>query len=116
MALGAWRRMCRRPDVQTLLACGQRQYEVPFSLRMPPHARSGAPDPDSPAAPLIVRGVIDCVVVGADRSVAVLEFKTGRPRPSHQQQLDTYVQAARILFPGSTVTGTLVYDSVAPDV
>jgi hypothetical protein len=40
----------------------------------------------------------------------VVEFKTGRPRPIHQRQLDLYVDAARRLHPGApAVLGTLLY-------
>jgi hypothetical protein len=38
-----------------------------------------------------------------------LDFKTGAPRESDQRQLEIYVAAARALFPGSSVTGQLVY-------
>ncbi|MDQ3346676.1 MAG: UvrD-helicase domain-containing protein [Acidobacteriota bacterium] len=107
-ALDAYQRMRRRQDVHMLLASGQRQYEVPSSMRMPPD-----PQPAAVAAtsPVILRGVIDCVIVCVDGSVVVLEFKTGRPRRSHERQLDTYVHAARSLFPEATVRGQLVYDT-----
>ncbi|MDQ3213485.1 MAG: UvrD-helicase domain-containing protein, partial [Acidobacteriota bacterium] len=88
-ALDAWRRMRLRHDVQMLLASGQRLYEVPFSFRRRPEPQPPAPEASLAPRPLILRGIIDCVVIRSDGSAVVLEFKTGGPRPSHQRQLDT---------------------------
>jgi ATP-dependent helicase/nuclease subunit A len=106
-ALDLWRRMRLREDVASLMASGQRLYEVPFSRRLPREATRG----DSGPEVVVLRGTIDCVVVGTDGTVVVVEFKTGRPRISHQQQLDIYVDAARLLFPGASVSGQLIYAS-----
>jgi RecB family endonuclease NucS len=57
----------------------------------------------------IVRGTIDCLVGRTSGGVDVLEFKTARPHPSHEAQLQQYVEAVRALFPGVPVTGRLVY-------
>jgi ATP-dependent helicase/nuclease subunit A len=73
----------------------RRIHEVPFSLTR--------------ADGTIVRGAIDAVVEHPDGRVEVLEFKTGRPRPEHEQQLALYVEAARALFPNATVEGRVVY-------
>jgi ATP-dependent helicase/nuclease subunit A len=99
-ALDAWRRLNTRPEVSALLAAGRPLFEVPFSLHS--HA---------PGAPPILRGSIDCVVLAPDGAVTVLEFKTGGRHAVHQQQLDVYVEAARLLFPaaGGRVEGRLVY-------
>jgi ATP-dependent helicase/nuclease subunit A len=72
-----------------------RIHEVPFSLTRPDGT--------------IVRGAIDALVEHRDGRIEVLEFKTGRPRPEHQQQLALYVTAARALFPGAEVEGRIVY-------
>ena len=88
------RAIAGRPDVRELLASGERLHEVPFSTS------SGGS---------VVRGVIDCLVIRPDGAVVVVEFKTGRAQPSHRAQLDTYVAAARELFPGRAVSGVLVY-------
>jgi RecB family endonuclease NucS len=48
-----------------------------------------------------------------DGAITILEFKTGRPRPEHQQQLELYAQAAKRLFPGAVVDGLLVYPDAA---
>jgi ATP-dependent exoDNAse (exonuclease V) beta subunit len=72
--------------------------EVPFSLLT--RHEAGA---------VILRGTIDCVIQKDDGSFVILEFKTGRPSPSHQRQLDLYVEAVTALFPGAVVTGELVY-------
>jgi ATP-dependent helicase/nuclease subunit A len=119
-ALHAWRRLRGRADVAALLAAGEPMYEVPFSLVL---EEGGAPDahlraPERAArsggqaerrAPSIVRGSIDCLIRNADGSATVLEFKTGRPRPSHDRQLELYVRAARACLPDVTVEGKLIY-------
>ena len=61
----------------------------------------------------MLRGTIDCLVRADDGSVTVVEFKTGRPRASHQSQLDIYVEAVRALVPDASVTGRLVYPDPA---
>lgn len=80
-------------------------FEVPFSLH----------DPGSAGAcvtPQFVTGVIDCVAKEGDgKQVRVLEFKTGVARPEHQLQLEQYVAAARVMFPGTLVEGRLLYPS-----
>ncbi|MBA3885943.1 MAG: UvrD-helicase domain-containing protein [Acidobacteria bacterium] len=98
VALDAWRRMRGRPDVAALLEGERPLYEVPFSLRS-----------NQPGAPAVLRGSIDCLVLHEDGSVTVVEFKTGGRRPGHQLQLDVYLEAARMLFPGAAVDGRLIY-------
>ena len=106
-------RITARDDVRSLLGGGQRLYEVPFSLRAAHPSPSADADRQGQAGletgSLILRGTIDCLVVREDGSVLVLEIKTGVPRPSHQQQLDIYLAAARALFPAVPVTGQLIY-------
>ena len=41
--------------------------------------------------------------------MTVLELKTGKPAPEHDQQLEMYLTAARAMFPGTPVEGKLVY-------
>ena len=97
-SLVIWRRLAARPDVRSVLSAGQALYEVPFSMvKGQGSARS------------ILCGVIDCLVQKDDGSVVVVEFKTGRPSPPHQRQLDLYVEAARALYPNSLVEGCLIY-------
>jgi ATP-dependent helicase/nuclease subunit A len=95
-ALAAWRRVRVRSDVAELLSSGRVLFEVPFSLR-----RRGD-------EAVILRGVIDCLVIRPD-VVTVVEFKAGRRRATDQRQLDVYVEAARVLFPGFRVDGRLIY-------
>jgi ATP-dependent exoDNAse (exonuclease V) beta subunit len=97
----AFLQLAWRPDVRAWLAAGQAHFEVPFSF-VPP----GEPG-------VIVRGSIDCLVIYPDGTVRILEFKTGVPRPEHAHQLDIYVEAARHVFPGATVTGELVYPALS---
>jgi ATP-dependent helicase/nuclease subunit A len=94
----AYRATCGRADVQALCASGERLHEVPFTM----NTDQG-----------IVRGTIDCLVRRGDGAITILEFKTGRPRPEHQQQLELYAQAAKRLFPGAVVDGLLVYPDAA---
>ena len=89
--------MRSQPEVAELLESGERLHELPFSFLAP-----GQPG-------RVLRGTIDCLVRRPDGSIVVIEFKTGAPSPSHQAQLDIYVQAARALFPGATVSGQVVY-------
>ena len=63
---------------------------------------------------MILRGTFDCLVQRRDGGITVLELKTGEPAPEHEQQLSTYVTAARALFPGMRVEGKLVYAHVDP--
>jgi ATP-dependent exoDNAse (exonuclease V) beta subunit len=58
---------------------------------------------------VIVRGMIDCLVRRPDGSIAILEFKTGKQRAWHQEQLALYVEAARRLFPAALVEGHVIY-------
>ena len=95
-AITTFRALRSRKDVTALLASGERVHEVPFSLRRPGSDRA------------LVRGTIDCLVM-RDDDVVVVEFKTGRKRAEHQAQLDVYVEAARVLFPQSRVSGVLIY-------
>ncbi|MEO8680178.1 MAG: UvrD-helicase domain-containing protein [Vicinamibacterales bacterium] len=82
-----------QPGLQAILAAGAPIFEVPFSVR---HSDGH-----------IVRGSIDCLVMG-DR-VTVVEFKTGGPQPQHQRQLELYVEAIGAVLPGRNVEGRLVY-------
>ena len=110
-AVDLWRDMRTRREVVELLASGLRLYEVPFSMRIAgSEAQLLSAEPEaSDAGAIILRGTIDCLVLRDDGSVVVLELKTGRPRNSHRQQLDLYIQAARALFPDAAVSGHLIY-------
>jgi ATP-dependent exoDNAse (exonuclease V) beta subunit len=89
----SYRMLARRADVESVYCSGQRWHEVPFVMRLEGRA---------------LRGTIDCLV-HTGRSIAVLEFKTGRRRPEHAAQVDLYRKAAVQLFPGMTVEAYLVY-------
>lgn len=89
--------MMRQPEVVQLLERGEPLYEVPFSMLV-----AGTP-------PRILRGRVDCLIRHADGSMTVVEFKTGRPAPGHQAQLDVYVHAVQELFPQAGVVGRLIY-------
>jgi ATP-dependent helicase/nuclease subunit A len=97
-AIVAWQRIRSRPDVDRLLNSGQCLHEVPFSLRREVGGRS-----------IVLRGTIDCLIQRNDGSILVVEFKTGRRRAVHEQQLAVYVAAARSLFPESSVEGQIIY-------
>ncbi len=89
--------MRNQPGVIAAIDGAQCLYEVPVSVVREAGEREG------------LRGVIACLVLRPDGNVVVLDFKTGAPRESDQRQLEIYVAAARALFPGSSVTGQLVY-------
>jgi ATP-dependent helicase/nuclease subunit A len=95
-ALALYRALESRNDVRADLASGVAHFEVPFALRV------AHPE-------IVLRGSIDCLVERPDGSVLVLEFKTGRPKPEHQRQLETYLDAARAMFPGAVVEGRVLY-------
>ena len=56
-----------------------------------------------------LRGNIDCLVRSQSGQVTVLEFKTGRRRQEHLEQIGLYRRAAGSLFPGLAVDALLVY-------
>jgi ATP-dependent exoDNAse (exonuclease V) beta subunit len=92
-AAAAYRVFAVNPDVRRIYLAGEPWHEVPFSLEVDGR---------------IVHGAIDCLIYG-DRSVTVLEFKTGGPRPEHREQAELYRQAATALFPDAAVEARLVY-------
>jgi ATP-dependent exoDNAse (exonuclease V) beta subunit len=93
-----WTTVAAREDVVRLLESTEVMAEVPFSLRTDDDGRT-----------ILLRGTIDGVALAPDGRVTVVEFKTGQPRPFHEEQLALYVRAARELFPGRAVEGRLVY-------
>ena len=93
-AVEFYRLICGRSDVRELYAAGPRLHEVPFTAHL-----------DGVG----VRGTIDCLIRTSPSEIAVLEFKTGRPRTEHQAQLDVYRRAAERLFPSFSVDARLVY-------
>jgi ATP-dependent helicase/nuclease subunit A len=98
-AASAYLALCRHPEVRGFYAVPGILHEVPFAF-----AEDGA----------VVRGTIDCLVPISPGEVAVLEFKTGRPRPEHAEQLARYARVAAALFPGSAVAGKLIYTELGP--
>jgi ATP-dependent helicase/nuclease subunit A len=86
-----------RADVRATLESAPCFYEVPFSLWM------------TLDGPVVIRGVIDCLVVPDVGDIVVLDFKTGMPRESDQRQMAIYEEAARRAFPGREVRGLLAY-------
>jgi ATP-dependent helicase/nuclease subunit A len=93
-AAAAYQVLRSRRDICDLYAAGEAIHEVPFTM-----TADGA----------IVRGTIDCIVRGPAGHVTVLEFKTGRYRPEHAEQIQLYRRAAEAVFPGSSVDVRLVY-------
>jgi len=93
--------LSRHPDVSATYGAERVLHEVPFALL----------DGDQ-----MVRGTIDCLAQTGPNQLTVLEFKTGRPRPWHQHQVDLYRRAAEAFQPGAEVKGHLVYASAGtPD-
>ena len=63
----------------------------------------------------VIAGTVDRLLV-TDREVAVLDFKTGRVPadeaavpPAHRAQMQAYVEALRVIFPGRTIRAALLY-------
>ena len=73
-ARDAYLALCAQPALSTALESGEALFEVPFSVR-------------PAASQMILRGTFDCLVSGRDGGVTVLELKTGKPLPEHEQQL-----------------------------
>lgn len=88
--------LCAQQTLSQALDAGDALFEVPFSVR-------------PAASQMILRGTFDCLIQRRDGGVIVLELKTGKPAPEHDQQLQIYLTAARAMFPGTPVEGTLVY-------
>jgi hypothetical protein len=99
-AAAIWTSLRGRGDVGGLLDAATVLTEVPFSMRH-----------DAADGPAIVRGTIDCLAIADSGEVTVVEFKTGGAHRSHQLQLELYVAAAQSLFPGTPVSGRLIYNS-----
>jgi ATP-dependent exoDNAse (exonuclease V) beta subunit len=104
-AIDVWIAIMRQPEVAQLLESGERLHELPFSIVLPrPAPVEGPETPDR-----VLRGTVDCLIRHADGSMTVVEFKTGRARPSHQAQLGIYLRAVEGLFPDAVVTARLIY-------
>jgi len=86
--------LCTRPQVAAVYGSSEILHEVPFAL-----SEEGR----------IVRGTIDCLARTSTDEVTVLEFKTGRPRAWHQEQLRIYQKAAQALFPANQIVAEVVY-------
>ena len=92
----AYLALCGQPTLLQALESGDALFEVPFSVR-------------PASSQMILRGTFDCLILGRDGGVTVLELKTGKPAPEHGEQLEMYLTAARAMFPGTHVEGMLVY-------
>jgi len=64
----------------------------------------------------IVRGTVDCLIESASGVFTLLEFKSGRERPEHRQQVQMYLQALRQVFPGAVMDAWVVYTGARPAV
>ena len=95
-ACDAYRALSAQPALSSALESGEAFFEVTFSVR-------------SAGSAAILRGTFDGLVRRRDGGVTVLELKTGKAIPEHEQQLSIYLTAARALFPGTAVEGKLVY-------
>ena len=95
-ARSAYLALCGQRTLSQALESGNALFEVPFSVR-----------PGS--SQTILRGTFDCLIQRSDGGMTVLELKTGKPAPEHEQQLEMYLTAARAMFPGTPVEGKLIY-------
>lgn len=97
-ACDAYLALCVQPALADALASGDALFEVPFSIHLA-------------SSKMILRGTFDCLIRRHDGGITLLEFKTGTSIPEHEEQLSTYLAAARALFPEARVDGRLVYAS-----
>ena len=95
-ARSAYLALCGQRALSQALESGDALFEVPFSVR-------------PASSQMILRGTFDCLIQRRDGGMTVLELKTGKPAPEHDQQLEMYLTAARAMFPGTPVEGKLVY-------
>ncbi|HEU0310049.1 MAG TPA: double-strand break repair helicase AddA, partial [Sphingomicrobium sp.] len=66
----------------------------------------------------VIAGTVDRLCIAADR-VRVVDFKTGRNvpfdldaiPPAHRAQMEAYVDALKVIFPGRSVEASLLYTS-----
>ncbi|NOT45969.1 MAG: hypothetical protein HOP14_15315, partial [Acidobacteria bacterium] len=96
-ATDTYRRLCGRADVRALMARGQPWHEVPIA----------APRDEGPPR----RGSVDLLIQATDGTLVVVEFKTGRPRLDHTEQVEFYRAAVSSAFPGAPVEVHLIYDT-----
>jgi ATP-dependent helicase/nuclease subunit A len=96
-AMALYRALWARRDVRELLASGECLYEVPVSFL------------DPGAGGSVVRGAVDCLVAAADGTLTVVEFKTGVPRPEHEQQAALYARAVQDAFQTAGVRSVVCY-------
>ena len=97
-AADLYSRLRRQPELKTLMASGRVLREVPFVLR---------------GAERMVYGAIDSLIISSGRAVAI-DFKTGKSRPEHRLQMELYLEAVRVLFPGHEPAGLVFYPQGSP--
>ena len=93
-AAASYASICARQEVRALYSAGRRLHEVPFTMTVEGR---------------VLRGTVDCLVETAPGRLTLLEFKTGRERPEHQQQLELYVRAMRQVFPEASIDARVIY-------
>ena len=99
------RKGLERPLVASWFAMGQEVYNECSITRINPE--TGIPEVRRP----------DRVVINGN-NITVVDFKFGRPYPDHEQQVGTYMQSLRMMYPQHTVRGYLwyVYTGQTPEV
>jgi ATP-dependent exoDNAse (exonuclease V) beta subunit len=89
------------PVPPELLGSGEVHRRVPFAL-----ARGGA----------VVRGIIDLLVVAADKATIIerLELSGGPPSAEHRNQMEIRMEAVEAIAPGRVVTGYFLVEGRQP--
>jgi ATP-dependent helicase/nuclease subunit A len=89
--------------------------EPEFSGLFGPGSLAEAPLAATLADGRVVAGTVDRLLVEADR-ISVIDYKTGRVPASeaeipnaHRAQMQAYVEALRVIFPGRQVSASLLY-------
>ena len=93
-AVAGYRELVAREDVAVWFGTGEAWHELPFVMQVDGQ---------------MVRGSIDCLIRQPSGSLTVLELKTGRPRPEHEQQAALYRRAVQQMFPEEEVNVRVIY-------
>lgn len=99
---------CSIPDENAFRREAAADLEWLASLPEFPHW-CAAGDPERPLLTAKGEVIRPDLVVFDDEAVEIVEFKTGRPAPEHEQQLRKYMRTMGEAVPGAAVSGVLVY-------
>ena len=82
-----------------------------FSTLFDPASLAEAPIAATLPDGRVIAGTVDRLFI-SDGLIKVIDYKTGRPSPSHHAQLAAYRDALSIIFPGRSIEAALLYTAV----